>query len=208
MNINILFAMLLLMIAYNTGRAFMNEIEKEIYGKIAEFFTQRVADVYGGETFVQHSTNILIQAPYFYHISMSEYEYMADYLWRLGILRPLDERNGWAYHFKLTCPPDGAAEVALRNSSKGPSFARFLAFYLKYRRHHGRLNKPKISAFFSADEIYFWLEIDEIPLFELIAGVGHVTQADEHFIATEKVMPLLDHGGKPEDLDDPESPLL
>ena len=186
----------------------MNETEKEIYGKIAEFFTQRVVDVYDGETFVQHSTGILIQEPYFYHLHMSEYEYIADYLWRLGILRPLDERNGWAAHFKLTCPPDGAAEISLTNSSKGPSFARFLAFYLDYRRHHGRLNKSKISAFYNADEIYFWLEIDEIPFFEMLSSIGYVRKEGEHFVATEKVMPLLKHGGKPEDLEDPECPLL
>jgi hypothetical protein len=95
-----------------------------------------------------------VTPPIFYHVSTSNLEAAARDLWRLGILRPLDQKGNWAFHFAFECEVGESNAVAERNRQHGPRFPELLTTFIDNFGELGTKNwgfSTKRDAAFGAD---------------------------------------------------------
>jgi hypothetical protein len=98
----------------------VNEAELRAYGMVAQAIAQHAfAMAEAGKEIESYFPEA--RGPVCYHYSMSIFEAVANDLWRLRILRPLDQKADWAFHFVFDCDVDQSNRVAERNWQSGPA---------------------------------------------------------------------------------------
>lgn len=116
--------------------------------------------------------------PIYYHLSMSNFEWTAETLWRLKILRPVDQvKNDWAYYFAFNCDPGDANSVAIDNWKSGPLLRKLIENFIYLFNDFG----TAYWGFSSARDEWFgahsWLE----PVFEALAAIGYLDRSSQGF---------------------------
>jgi hypothetical protein len=113
-------------------------------------------------------------------------EICADLLWRLGILKPLDEENGWACCFTFECPPQEAYARAIDNAAKGPTFDHMVGGMFYFMNDHvfgGSCRETGVE--FSVLDSH-----EMVNLMNSFAALGLVETRGARYIWTEKITPF------------------
>jgi hypothetical protein len=165
----------------------VTEEEARAYGLIAQaiakhVFAQAAVPVEGdGSPFAEPPR------PVYYHQSMSAFEAAAEHLWRLRILRPLDEKNGWAFHFVFDCEVSESDVVAERNRRKGPTFSELLATFVNLFGDFG----GKKWEFSTERDVPFGKNSPIKPALEALASLGYATKTESGYLWTELIAPIM-----------------
>jgi len=125
--------------------------------------------------------------PIYYHYSMSAFESVAHDLWRLGILRPLDQKGGWAFHFVFDCEIDESNDLAEQNWRQGPTFSELLVTFINLfgdfgGEYWGFSSKP-IVPFGAGSRIATTLDA--------LVLLGYLTKRDGGYVWTDRIAPVM-----------------
>jgi hypothetical protein len=165
----------------------LNEAELRAYGRVAQAIAQHA---FASAT--QDQKRYVGQfpgapRPIYYHVSMSTYEAVAHDLWRLRILRPLDQQGDWAFHFAFDCEVGASNIVAERNWSDGPTFSELLLTFInlfgEFGTEHWGFSTKKNISFGNNSRIR--------PTLEALVPPRYLTETDEGYAWTELIAPIM-----------------
>jgi hypothetical protein len=162
------------------------EGEMRAYGLVAQAIAQHAFDQ---ATAAQaHDRSVFPDPrPIYYHQSMSAFEAAAEHLWRLRILRPLDEKSGWALHFVFDCEVNDSKIVAEHNRQEGPTFSELLATFVNL---FGDFGKEKWG--FSTERgMPFGNNSPIKPALEALASLGYLTTTENGYLWTDLIAPIM-----------------
>jgi hypothetical protein len=125
--------------------------------------------------------------PIYYHYSMSAFEAAAKHLWALHILRPLDEKNGWAFHFVFDCEVSDSSVIAERYWQEGPTFAELLTTLINL---FGDFGKEKWG-FSTVRDVPFGNNSPIKPALESLTSLGYATKTESRYLWTELIAPIM-----------------
>jgi hypothetical protein len=177
----------------------VNEAELRAYGMVAQAIAQHAfAIAEAGKENESYFPEA--RGPVYYHYSMSIFEAVANDLWRLRILRPLDQKADWAFHFVFDCDVDQSNRVAERNWQSGPALfdvlVTFINLFGEYGTNWGFSAKP---------ELVFGQNSRMAPTLDTLASIGLVTKLGNGFIWTEHIAPMMRASYHYEDWPEPAS---
>jgi hypothetical protein len=117
---------------------------------------------------------------------MSTFEDMAKCLWRLGILRPLDQQRDWAFHFVFDCDADASDKVAEKNCRQGPPLFDLLVVFINVFGEYG-----SSWGFSSRPGTTFGTDNPITRTFETLASIGYLRALDGGYVWTDLIAPVM-----------------
>jgi hypothetical protein len=165
----------------------VNEAELRAYGLVAEAVAQHAFAMATAaqQEYVGHFPGA--PRPIYCHVSTSTFEAVAHDLWRLKILRPLDQKGHWAYHFVFDCEVRASSIVAERNWSDGPTFSELLVTFINLFGDYG----TEYWGFSTKQNIPFGISSRIKPTLEALVPLGYLTETDEGYVWTELIAPVM-----------------
>jgi len=133
-----------------------------------------------------HSQFPEVTEPIFYHVSMSTLEAVAHDLWRLGILRPLDQIGDWAFFFVFDCEVGESNLVAERNCSKGPTLFELLVTFVELFGEFG-----SNWGFSSRPGLPFGIDSRILPTLDALSVLGYLQKTPGGYVWTELIVPVM-----------------
>jgi hypothetical protein len=171
----------------------MNELERNAYGAIAQGLAWHVHDFSEdsckefpiSEKFPSEAKAI------YHHFSTSDFERVADNLWRLQILRPLDEQNGWAYYFVMNCEPSDSYQMAISNWQSGPPFNELLLTFVTLFGDYG----TEYWGFSTQQGVPFGKDGRLAFALDALAPLGYLEVNKAGYIWTAQIEPIMSAAG-------------
>jgi hypothetical protein len=172
----------------------VNEAEVRTYGLVAQAIAKHAFAWADTDTAQGYYDSKFPEAPrpIFYHVSMSTLEAVADDLWRLGILKPLDrigplDQQGWAYHFAFDCKISESNIVAERNWPNGPTLIELLATFIGLFGEYG----TEYWGFSTKPNVTFGANSRIMPTLEALASLGYLFKTNGGYVWTELIAPIM-----------------
>lgn len=167
--------------------SFMSGLELQAYGRVAQALARHAYAMAVSEDEDYRKAFPDAPGPIYYHWSTSTFEAVAHDLWRLGILRPLDQRGAWAFHFVFDCPIDEANLVAERNAAAGPALAQLLTTFINLFADFG----AQYWGFSTTPDVPFGLNARLTPTFDALASIGYLTKSEQGYTWTYLIAPIM-----------------
>lgn len=172
----------------------MNELEKTAYGRMAQALAWHAH--YSAENNGFKFPGVT--EPVYDHISDSTFEAVAVSLWKLRILKPLDEEGGWAHHFIMDCKPDDACHIAMSNWKHGPNFDELLITLITLFGDYG----TEYWGFSTQRDVPFGKDGRLTSVLDALVPLGYLHKSEPGYIWTERVVPLMYAAGYEEEADE------
>ncbi|TQF29943.1 hypothetical protein [Bradyrhizobium sp. UNPA324] len=170
----------------------MNDLELRAYGKIAQALAKIAFSIAEGEsaTFAASLASHFPDAPRPI-FRQSVFKYLGRDLWRLRILRPLDDTGkGYAYHFAFECDVKEADHVAQQTWEHGPSLPELLETFIFHFENYGK----EYHDFSSEIGDPFGRNGRLTPVLDALASISYVDKTAEGYCWTnvEPVVRVVD----------------
>jgi hypothetical protein len=182
-----------------TASPHMNELELCAYGYVAKAIAQHAFAAAETEDKDCRAAFPDAPGPIYHHWSMSNFEAAAHDLWRLRILRPLDESNGWAFFFVFDCDVDESNLIAERNVSEGPTLFELLVTFINLFGDFG----TEYWGFSTRQETRFGRNSRIKPTFDALAALGYLAKSEDGYTWTELIAPAMRASYNSDDWPDP-----
>jgi len=163
--------------------ASINQSEQLAYGQMAQALARHAH--YCAEHDGDHFPGV--SEPVYYHYSDSTFEGVADCLWRLNILRPLDQTGEWAYNFVLDCEPSDACRVAISNRKSGPPFGELLYTIVNLFGDYG----TEYWGFSTQRGVPFGKDGRLAPMLDALVPLGYLEKSETGYVWTERIVPIM-----------------
>ncbi len=110
----------------------MNELERHAYCAIARALAWHAHDFAeeSGKGFPISEKFPSEARAIYHHFFTSDFENVADNLWKLGILRPLHEQNERVAYFAMNCEPDDSYQIAMSHWQADPRLDELLLTFV------------------------------------------------------------------------------
>jgi hypothetical protein len=167
----------------------VNESEVRAYGLVAQAIAKHAFAwaEFEFERKRHHSQFPEATGPIFYHISMSTLEAVVRDLWRLGILRPLDQIGDWAFFFVFDCEVSESNLVAERNCSKGPTLFELLVTFVELFGEFG----AEYWGFSAKPSVPFGIDSRILPTLDALSLLGYLEKTHNGYVWTEMIAPVM-----------------
>jgi hypothetical protein len=165
----------------------MNELELRAYGSVAQAVARHAFAMAEGENEDNRDAFPDAPRPIYYHWSTSTFEAVADNLWRLRILRPLDQKSYDAYHFVFDCEVSVSNVVAERNAPNGPTLFELLVTFVDLFGDFG----TEYWGFSTKQGVAFGAGGRIEPTLEALASIGYLTRTEGGHVWTELIAPVM-----------------
>jgi hypothetical protein len=164
----------------------MTPEESKLYGEAVHALAMVIFNLQEREacTLNVNGQQVQVHPPYFYHYSMSLLERASEILWKLHILRPINEQNNWATVFKFECDLGEVARIAIENAKNGPMLNSVLDNFIAIRSENNRLHVDHKLTFCAAGQTLFTIGEKEVPLFETLTALNYVSRAVDGYVAS------------------------
>jgi hypothetical protein len=151
----------------------MSKSELRAYGAVA----QALADNAFSMTSKDATDQFPGQGPIYYHYSTSNFEWTAQTLWRLKILRPVELlAKDWACMFAFNCELKDAGDVAITNCKSGPLLRKLIENFLYLYDDYN-----PVTGFSSAANQWFGAGSLLEPTFEALVAIGYIEKSSEGY---------------------------
>jgi len=177
----------------------MNEVELRAYGCVAQAIARHAFAMAESEDEENRHTFPDAPRPIYYHYSTSTYEAVAHDLWRLRILRPLDQQGDWAYHFVFDCEVGESYAVAERNAPNGPTLFELLVTFVDLFGDFG----TEYWGFSTKQGVAFGAGGRIEPTLDALSSIGYLTRTEGGYVWTELVAPVMRASYNSDDWPDP-----
>jgi hypothetical protein len=163
----------------------MTPEESKAYGEAVHALAMVIFNLQEKEvaTFYVNDQPVRVHPPYFYHFSTSMLERASEILWKLGVLRPLNESNNWATAFKFACDIGEVRRIAIENAKNGPTLDSVLDNFIDLRCEYQMYPDRKMT-FQIAGQALFAIGADEVPLFEALTALNYVERDGNGYVAS------------------------
>lgn len=170
----------------------MNDLELRAYGKIAQALAEIAFSIADGEpaSFAASLASHFPDAPRPI-FRQSVFKYLGRDLWRLRILRPLDDTGkNYAYHFAFACDVKEADHVAQQNWEDGPSLPELLETFIFHLENYGK----EYHDFSSEICVPFGRNGRLTPVLDALTSITYVEKTAEGYVwmDVEPVVRVLD----------------
>jgi hypothetical protein len=168
----------------------MNDLEVRAYGLVAQAIAQHAFASAETEQKLrpsQFSRFPEAVLPIYCHYSDSTFEAVAHDLWRLGILRPLDQKGGWAFHFVFDCETTKSNIVAEQNWREGPTLFDLLKTFINLFGDYG----AEYWRFSTKPGVPFGIDSQIAPTLEALAATGYLVKTNGGYVWTELIAPVM-----------------
>jgi hypothetical protein len=168
--------------------------ESRAYGEAVRALAMAIFRLQDGEeaTFYVNGEPVQVHPPYFYHCSMSLFEHASTILWKLGILRPLNEHNNWATVFKFACDISDVRRIAIEKAKNGPTLNSVLDNFIDLRSEYSHLHSDQKMTFQAGGRVLFAIGAEEVPLFEALTELDYVKRVGDGYVASGMKVDLPD----------------
>jgi hypothetical protein len=155
-------------------RGDMSKDELRAYGAVAQALADNAFDMASNDDASDQFPGL---GPIYYHYSMSTFEWTAQTLWRLKILRPVDMvANNWAHLFAFNCELRDAGDVAITNFKSGPLLRKLIENFLYLYDDYS-----PVTGFSSAANQWFGAGSPLEPTFEALVAIGYLEKSSEGY---------------------------
>lgn len=149
----------------------MSDAELHAYGDIAQALADHAFDMAANDRFLLDKFPGM--GPVYWHVCMSAFEWTAETLCRLRILRPIE---GEAQCFVFDCDLKDARSVAVANHKSGPLLRKLIENFIYLYDDFGGG-----SGFSSTPDKWFGLNSRLEPVFESLAAIGYLEKSVQGF---------------------------
>jgi hypothetical protein len=179
----------------------MNELELRAYGSVAQAIARHAFAMAEREDRDNRHGNPDAPWPIYYHWSMSTFEAVAIDLWRLRILKPLDEDKNWACYFAFDCEISESNAVAERNAANGPALSELLVTFIDLFGDFG----TEYWGFSTRQGVPFGAGGRIEPTLAALASLGYLSRTEGGYVWTELIAPVMRASYGYRDWPDPEA---
>ena len=165
----------------------MNEAEVRAYGLIAQAIAKHAFAMAEDQNKEDGYRFPNATRPIYCHLATSTFEAVARDLWRLGILRPLDQKGDWAFHFVFDCEISRSNILAERNWPHGPTLFELLVTFINLFGDFG----TQYWGFSTKPNILFGTNSRITPTLEALVTLGYLEKTDGGYLWTELIAPIM-----------------
>jgi hypothetical protein len=171
------------------ARLAVNEAELRAYGLVAQAIVRHAFAKASSETNrdrgLYSSRFPGAPQPIYFHEYVSTFESVADDLCRLGILKPVDQRQ--IAYFVFDCEVSEANIVAERSWEQGPSLFDLLVTFVNLFGEFG----TEYWGFSSSRGVPFGANGRLASAFDALATVGYLGKTDDGYVWTGLIAPVM-----------------
>jgi hypothetical protein len=165
----------------------MTELELQVYGRVAQAIARHALAMAEAQDHEYRHAFPDAPGPIYYHWATSNFEAAAYDLWRLRILKPLDQEKNGANYFVFDCQVTDSNVVAERNALLGPTLFELLVTFINLFGEFG----PEYWGFSTKPDVAFGRNRQIQPTLDTLAAAGYLAKTDEGYTWTRLIAPAM-----------------